>query len=322
MIKLLTPKNNSVISFFQDEHLKYLNDHRLLSGISSMCSSTDVLSPKPTVFSFEPKLNADILITDSQGRSVTFSAVNGRAEIYNLLIGEKYTWCVKSGFMTSESFCFYTDATPPRLIHVEGISNVRDMGGFSTTDSKRIRQSMLYRSSEIDCHFSLTENGMRTLTDALGIRTDIDLRGVNGEPVSAPLSHCQINHFNFPLSAYGEIFKKEQMALYKKSFELLSNEEIYPALVHCQSGADRTGSWFFILGALLGIDEGELLLDYEMSSFSECGIRSRESDDFSIFLKKLHLYGKSAKDAAEGFLTACGLSENTLLKIRNLLTET
>lgn len=321
MIKLLTPKDRSVISFFQEEHLKYLNDRRRLPSISSACcSANDTSFPRPTVFSFEPRLNADVQITDSHGHTVTFKAVNGSAEIYNLLIGEKYTWCVKSGFMTSESFCFYTDSTPPRLLRADGISNMRDIGGFNTTDGKKTRQAMLYRSSELDCHFSLTDNSTHTLTDMFGIQTDIDLRGANGEPVGTPLKCEQINYFNFPLQAYGEIFERSQMELYRKSFALLANETTYPALVHCQSGADRTGSWFFILGALLGIDEGELMLDYEMSSFSPCGMRSRETDYFSDFLQKLHNYGKGVKDAAEGFLLACGLSENEISKIRKLLT--
>lgn len=320
MIKLLTPKNRSVISFFQDEHLKYLNDRRLLSSTASMCSANDASFPRPTVFSFEPRLNADVLITDSHGRTVTFKAVNGRAEVYNLLIGEKYTWRVKSGFMTSEVFCFYTDATPPRLLRIDGISNVRDIGGFNTTDNKKTRQAMLYRSSEIDRRFSLTDNGARTLTDFLKIRTELDLRGANGEPVGTTLTGGRINYFNFPLKAYGEIFEQSQMLLYRKSFALLSDKATYPVLVHCQSGADRTGSWLFILGALLGTDEGELMLDYEMSSFSECGMRSRESEDFSVFLRKLHSYGKDVKAAAEGFLLSCGLSEAEISKIRELLT--
>ena len=38
----------------------------------------------------------------------------------------------KVGEECSEVFCFHTDPRPPRMLRVDGISNVRDFGGFAT----------------------------------------------------------------------------------------------------------------------------------------------------------------------------------------------
>ena len=317
MIKLITPKNNSTISLLRKEHIDFIADP---TAAECVCLS-DASFPAPAVFSFEPPIDAEIILPDSHGRQTTVKAKNGQAKAYNLLIGEKYSWRVKCGLMTSEEHCFFTDPTPPRMLYAEGISNLRDIGGFETTDERLIKQGMVYRSTESDKNYSITENGRNTLINELGIKTELDVRGINGEATASAFPRDKIKRLNIPLSAYGEIFNEQQMAAYKSAFELFAVPSSYPILIHCQSGMDRTGTLIFILGALVGADEGDLMLDYEMSSFSTWGRRSRTSPEFSEFLDKLHSYGASARQAAEGFLTACGVTNDNLKRIRDILTE-
>ena len=42
-----------------------------------------------------------------------------------------------------------------------------------------------------------------------------------------------------------------------------------PVFYHCQNGADRTGTLGFLIGALLGMSEGDLAKDYELTTFCE-----------------------------------------------------
>lgn len=312
MIKLISPKNGATVSTL------YGYQAALADG-GELCrpNIADASFPAPVRFEFEPCVSATLILTDSHGNSRAYPTQNGHAEIYNLLVNEDYFWSVRIGAMRSESRAFHTCDKLPRMIFVQGLSNVRDIGGYLTTDEKRVRQGLLYRASEADTHENIASEGLLTLTEELSIKTDIDLRGINGELVRA-IPSSKIKYFNFPLAAYVEIFTPEQKSTYKEIFNLLADKSIYPAVAHCAAGMDRAGTFLFILGALLGIDEGDLMTDYEMSSFSHWGERSRDSTDFAAFLEKFHCYGKSAKKAAEEFLSECGVSSETVENIRKI----
>lgn len=62
-----------------------------------------------------------------------------------------------------------------RMMRIDGIHNVRDIGGYTTVDGKTIKQGLLYRSTELDnaaeATFSLTQAGIREMTDVLGLNT-------------------------------------------------------------------------------------------------------------------------------------------------------
>ncbi len=317
MIELIYPKNGATVCCHTPEQEAFLCGESEPHDSRSL----DLSAPLPVRFRFSPAMNGEIILTDSQGRTRCYAAKGGEATVYNLLAGERYSWRISAGAMQSGVWQFTVSDTLPRILFVEGLSNFRDIGGYTATDGRRIRQGLLFRSSEADTNQSITPRGIRELTDSLGVRTDIDLRGVNGEAVRAGFPSDKVSHYSFPLAAYGEIFTASQKELYRQSFELLARESIYPAVVHCAAGMDRAGCWLFILGALIGIDEGDLVLDYELSSFSYWGARRRESADLQGFLERLHGYGRSARDAAEGFLLDCGVTADSLARIRCIFTE-
>ena len=65
------------------------------------------------------------------------------------------------------------DIDPRRTIPVEGASNVRDLGGYETSDGRQTRWRTLFRAADIH---ALSPSAQSTLIDA-GVRTVIDLRG-------------------------------------------------------------------------------------------------------------------------------------------------
>ena len=63
----------------------------------------------------------------------------------NLMIGETYCWTVSAldrgnKSYVSETGRFTTDAQGPRNLYVDGVTNVRDLGGWATEDGGRIRR--------------------------------------------------------------------------------------------------------------------------------------------------------------------------------------
>ncbi|MBO4326225.1 MAG: tyrosine-protein phosphatase [Clostridia bacterium] len=326
MIELLTPENGASVTLLNRKHVEYIRNPKngsasKIDWLALRETQEDLSFPLPVRFTFSPAVPAVLVLRDPQGRERTVPAENGSAEVTNLLIDADYTWQIRTGHETSQTFSFHTDPTPPRLISVSGISNVRDFGGFRVADGGRVRQGMLYRTSEMDTHANITAEGIRTLTDELGIRTDIDLRGVGGEPRGPVLDPDIVRWYNFPLAAYADCFSETQLKLFGDSYRLLTDANIYPAICHCWGGIDRTGTWLYILGAMLGVSEDDLGLDYEFSSFSRWGCRSRHSEQFVGFLDGLRKFGSTLQERGKGFMKAAGLNDAELGRIRELLTE-
>lgn len=326
MIRPLHPVDGATVTLLREEHLRYIRDPQndpnvKVDWLNLKATGTDLSFPEPLELVFEPAQDAELVLRSRRSGARVLTAQNGRAETINLFVGETYEWFVRTPEGESEIFTFQTDPTPPRMLFVEGISNVRDFGGFHTVNGVNVKQGMVYRTSEMDTHTAITPRGIETLEKELGIRTDMDLRGIKQEPVGPVLDPAQVKWVNYPIAAYADIYTPEQMELYRRSFALMAEPETYPVMVHCWGGIDRTGTWLYLLGAILGVSEDDLGLDYEMSTFSRWGRRSRRSEQFCAFLDGLKPYGDDIHTAAVGFLHACGVSDETLDRIRAILLE-
>lgn len=326
MILLITPENGSNVVLLKQKHLNYIASPESfpttkIDWLNLMETQEDSSFPEPLRFAFEPSVDGEIVLVRKDGKESVYPAYGGEAYITNLLIDEEYRWYVRIGDERSEERVFHTDAQAPRMLFVDGISNVRDFGGFDAGEGKRIRQELIYRTSEMDTHVNITDKGKLTMERELGIRVDLDIRGIKNEPRCPILNEEQVRWVNYPLAAYVDCFTDEQMKLYGESYKLLTDKENYPMIVHCWGGIDRTGTWLYILGGMLGVSEQDLGLDYEMSSFSRWGRRSRVSDQFKEFLSGLYKYGDDLQSASEGFMKACGLTDGELQQIKSHLIE-
>lgn len=326
MIELQSPKSGETVLLLRDEHLAYIEKPsdfpaEKVDWLNLRQGKTDTAFPRPVRFSFLPAADGEIVVRQ-KGSEATFTvkAMAGEGELYNLLAGVEYEWFVRVGDEISETRSFRTDPQAPRMLLVEGIRNVRDFGGWLTADGRRVRQGLLYRTSEMDTHCELTPAGAEILY-GLGMRTDLDIRGIKDEYRGPVLDTDRVRWVNLPMAAYGEIDTEEQRARYRESYDLLLNPENYPIMCHCWGGIDRTGCWFYILGAMLGISEDDLALDYELSSFCCWNRRSRTSEQFGEFLAVLRRYGDTVREGAVGFLKACGVTEVEMERLRDFLLE-
>jgi len=326
-VQLLTPRPDETVMLLRQEHLDYIREPKNTAAadvdwLRLKESGTDFSYPVPVFFSFSPADDGEVILTHPDGSQTRHPAIAGHAEVKNLLIGSTYHWQVHVRDTLSEKRCFHTADIAPRMLFVEGITNVRDFGGFRTKDGKQLRQGLLYRTSEMDTHAEITEEGKRTLY-ALGIRTDLDIRGCNNEHRAPALDEARVAWINLPLVAYEKIFTdKAYIEAYGKAYALLAEADRYPMIVHCWGGIDRTGCWLFILGGMLGVPEEQLFLDYEFSSFSRWGRRSRYSDQFSAFYKQLMTYGDTVEDACRSFMLSAGVTKAQAERIREIFITT
>lgn len=163
---------------------------------------------------------------------------------------------------------------PVRWIQVDGVGNVRDMGGWKTENGKTVKYEMIYRGRQLD---NATEMGLETIR-LLGWKTELDLRYESqkfqkqgtGMNYVFLVTNAQYDGLLFDQTHKGEV----QIAC-QEMFRLMSDENNYPFYIHCSGGADRTGTIAFLINGLLGVSYEDLTRDFELTSFSPSGKRWR-----------------------------------------------
>ncbi len=185
--------------------------------------------------------------------------------------------------------------TPPAL-PLTGIVNLRDVGGQATTDGRRVRTGVLFRSGQL---------GHATDGDALGalgLSVVFDLRGADEietapdvVPPEVEVVHLDVladsqeriaTHLNDLLTqpqlveeslrsgAIEDHYRSTYRNLvlldsarrsYASLFRRLAEME-QPALFHCTAGKDRTGWAAAALLTLLGVDDPTVTADYLRST--------------------------------------------------------
>ena len=143
-------------------------------------------------------------------------------EVTNLKVGQDYEWSITaisgdkevesihSSFKTKEGTVKYKGieqygkegTANVRFIDIDGLSNVRDCGGWTGLDGKRIKQGLLYRGEEFNKQNNgrsgsgstgvydpskvdpndpygqkISETGINTVVNELKIKTEVDIRG-------------------------------------------------------------------------------------------------------------------------------------------------
>jgi protein tyrosine/serine phosphatase len=298
--------------------------------------SGDRSVPRPVVFTWNDIPSVpdgsvyDLVISTDRSFEATVvfrDLMEPRRSVVNLRIGTRYFWKViardgDSEIAVSDVWEFTTHPSAPRWLLVPGMTNVRDIGGWRLSGDRCVRQGVLYRSSEMNGHVDITDEGRQVLIEDLGIRTDIDLRGDSEQP-KAVLDPSRVEWMNIPISPYGHIVEDPSREGYRRIFGLFADRSAHPILFHCWGGCDRGGTVAFLLNALLGLDMSSLIRDYELSSLAIWGERSHLSDKFQSLLEALLPFG--GKDdvgrQAEGYLRSIGVTAEEIASIRNLLVQ-
>ena len=327
MVKLLLPENGAAVSLQTNAQIAFAENSRDYAAPDfdwrnlTQTSDPDGSFPEPVVFSWQADGMATLQIseTESFAELVRETTADNAAEIFNLEIGRSYFWRVLCGEESSEVRTFTTEDRAPRWIYIDGITNVRDIGGWKSKDGRRIRQGLLFRGSEMDIHKEITEAGIAELRDHLGVKTDLDVRGeVVGKRFDSPLGETVAFHL-VPIGAYDEYFK--ETTPYPVIFGLLADRANYPIYFHCWGGADRTGSLACMIEALCGVPEEDQDLDYELTSLSVWGKRSRMGEGWQMFVNELSTLGQTRQEQARAFLRRAGVTDETMDRIVEILTE-
>ena len=179
------------------------------------------------------------------------------------------------------------EAPLPRVVALQGCSNLRDLGGYRTADGRAVRFGSVFRSASLA---GLTEEDLPVFR-AAGIRTICDLRGEReaarapsrlpggtGAPevVRLPIEPrvgASLRDLLAREEATGEdvydllrtaytAYATDHLPRYRALFDLLLREERLPLLFHCSAGKDRTGFGAALLLTALGVPQETVAADY------------------------------------------------------------
>ncbi len=276
-------------------------------------------------------------------RTVKGSHTGQKATVNNLKTGITYYYrfietLTDGSTVTSETATFKV-ADTPRLIKVDGLGNVRDFGGYRSTlkTNAVTKQGMIYRGTELDGigarsgnvaqwqdYFYITEDGIDTMKNVLGIKSDMDLRGAEHIDKTIRLLGEDANYLYFPLSSYTGAFNySTARTTYGPAMKSFADPKNYPFYVHCTYGADRTGTIFFMLEALLGVEMEDLVREYELSGVFYPSMSREQKSAFCSFLTQFNnLSGTTTAEKAETWCKNIGLTDDEIASIRTLLLET
>ena len=230
----------------------------------------------------------------SPEKTVRYNQTATQKTLSGLFVDTTYYWRVR--VYDSEGHNYYTPtstlktAESVRWITVDGVRNVRDVGGWNG-----MNQGLVYRGSELNLvsnhGLALTIAGKNTMRNLLGIKTDLDFRAPGndcGNIEASPIG-TEVAYVRHPTTAFMPMFGGN----YTSTMRVFADYANYPIYMHCWGGADRTGTAAFILQGLCGVSEEDLAIDLEMTSFSIFGNRYRFDNSsylYASMIKRVKLY--------------------------------
>lgn len=329
---------NETVELHTEKQTKFLNgDYRHAFRYAN--GTKEKSRPEPVEFKWayanaqEGVTQYMLSISESADMQSAMSCITKEQSIlvYNLKIATTYYWTVTADGVTSKAVPFTTADAAPRNLYVDGITNVRDLGGWTTVDGTRTKQGMIYRcgrlneSSSDEVNIEITEAGKRVMLDLLGIRTEIDIRKVNngetGGITTSPLGDS-VTYYSIPMEWEGDTFNGNHDELLRV-FSILADAENYPVIFHCNIGTDRTGMIAYLLNALLGVSEEDLCRDYLFSNFGKIGsLRRPNGLENSVYYQSVAAAeGNTLQEKAYNCLVGFGVPREQLDSILNILAE-
>lgn len=205
------------------------------------------------------------------------------SSLVNMVPGHRYAYVVKdsSGNIVDKDM-FLADGRV-RMVEIADSWNYRDLGGWAGLGDYKVQYEYIYRGGSLSGTWrnnSYTFGGVaRQQIIDLGIKAELDLReAMNGtssdngghtlslgyDNTGADLSFMRISSANAldeaPLTDDAIVQDVEWIIE-----NVLNNK---PVAFHCKSGADRTGGVAYLILSLLGVSEGDITLEFEITNMS------------------------------------------------------
>lgn len=251
--------------------------------------------------------------------------------ITNLLPNTTYHFELKAGDEVLKSGSFQTYGHVRQLSFYSQVRNVRDLGGWKTKDgSKTVKYRMIYRGGRLQSG-TVSSKGKKDVL-AEGIRAQLDLRGHSDVLTESPFEEFT---FCAPVieEGYTQLLEDDQEKC-RQCIEFIMQcvRENKPVYFHCSLGRDRTGTISMLILGLLGVDEGEISKEYELTQFAPHGWATSDGEKMKM-TRKVDYKGAakyiwtfagedgSFADAVQAYMLSIGIKQADIDEFRLLMLE-
>jgi hypothetical protein len=241
-----------------------------------------------------------------------------------------------------------------RWVHLDGVENVRDLGGLPLTAGGSTRFGRLLRSARLH---DMTDADVEWLTGTYGVRTVIDLRSPREveRDGPTPLERAGVRTEHLTVLPEGQrpiprededpkLFNYRGYLTHRPenvlaAVRLLTDPDpdtAGPALVHCAAGKDRTGVFCALVSDAVGVRRDAVVEDYAMSNDRLLAVLQRGvGAEYDIDPADIDLYrcppevmaalmdeldASGEPTGAAGWLRRHGMAESELVALRARLT--
>ena len=152
-------------------------------------------------------------------------------------------------------------------------------GSGKLTELGKQQMNQLGFKTEIDLRTPLSEdayNAMKTLGTGRPSGEGDDggqwITGAGWDNTQEHFLQADMNGLMYE-HLVSDSFMNYYRPIIQKVFDRLARVDSYPVYFHCNAGADRTGTYGFLLNGLLGVQYSDLTKDYQLTSYSNGGGR-------------------------------------------------
>ena len=207
----------------------------------------------------------------------------------------------------------------PQWYVAHGVNNLRDVGGWTGLDGRRLRKGLLLRSAHLQGIKDPTAFRVR-----FEVKTDLDLRAPKETDKlkgKSPLGG-NVALVTRSAPAYGAFGKEPGMKYFKDLFPIFLDRANYPIIFHCAMGADRTGSIAFLLQGLLGVCEHDQAIDWELTAFFNPNPKFRDPDRYDKLVALIEAQpGGTWTEKFVSYAHACGITDAEIAQFRAIMLE-
>lgn len=260
--------------------------------------------------------------------------------IWNLTPGITYRYTIKGNDGRMLQSGSITPTGRRRMIRLESVNNMRDIGGLPTLDGRHTRYGLIYRGGRLTktgegdrkntVEQMVSPQDARFMHDALNIRGEIDVRwdrdlgyndGIDGNDITSSPIGNDVIYYNIQLPQPERIEQYPHFGTALKAIlnHIRKNEAVY---VHCVAGADRTGALCALLEALAGVGQDQIMKDYELTTFSIYGWRHRDGWPWEHGRRWIsNRPGKTLQEKAASIFMAEGASRQDVEEFKKLMVR-
>ena len=103
---------------------------------------------------------------------------------------------------------------------------------------------------------------------------------------------------------------------------MLLDAKNYPLVFHCIAGADRTGTLAYVVEALCGVSDGDMLFDWELTALVNLDVGFAHEKRYDKLVDGFLNYpGSTTAERVAAFVKSLGFTDADIARLREILLE-